>query len=148
MTGRAVESSWVRHQLNVQRTFMGAVMTMSCEKQLSKNAIRTLSAINQYRYQRRSGRVWLVGDTVYRLPWLPILNENRSSERSPRTGFLASSLPTKANALLPVAVSNGSGVLRPNGHSTPAAAVCAVKEPPRSGALGACRSAVHRRIDA
>jgi hypothetical protein len=148
MTGRAVESSWVRHQLNVQRTFMGAVMTMSCEKQLSKNAIRTLSAINQYRYQRRSGRVWLVGDTVYRLPRLPILNENRSSERAPRTGFLASSLPTKANALLPVAVSNGSGVLRPNGHSTPAAAVCAVKEPPRSGALGACRSAVHRRIDA
>ncbi|MGV1908690.1 hypothetical protein, partial [Agrobacterium cavarae] len=29
---------------------------------------------------------------------------------------------TKANALLPVAVSNGSGVLTPNGHSAPAAA--------------------------
>ena len=37
-------------------------MTTSGEKQLSKNAIRTLSAINQYRYQRRCGRVWLVGD--------------------------------------------------------------------------------------
>ncbi|WP_162693004.1 hypothetical protein [Rhizobiales bacterium] len=41
---------------------MGPVMTTSGEKQLSKTAIRTLSAINQYRYQRRSGRVWLVGD--------------------------------------------------------------------------------------
>lgn len=37
-------------------------MTTSGEKQLSKTAIRTLSAIHQYRYQRRSGRVWLVGD--------------------------------------------------------------------------------------
>ena len=62
MTGRAVESSWVRHHMNVKRTFMGPVMTTSGEKQPSKTAIRTLSAINQYRYQRRSGRVWLVGD--------------------------------------------------------------------------------------
>ncbi|MDR6101718.1 hypothetical protein QE369_001896 [Agrobacterium larrymoorei] len=41
---------------------MGEVMMTSGEKQLSKTAIRTLSAIHQYRYQRRSGRVWLVGD--------------------------------------------------------------------------------------
>lgn len=34
----------------------------SGEKQLSRSAIRSLSAIHQYRYQRRSGRVWLVGD--------------------------------------------------------------------------------------
>lgn len=34
----------------------------SSEKQLSRSAIRSLSAIQQYRYQRRSGRVWLVGD--------------------------------------------------------------------------------------
>ncbi len=50
-------------------------MTTSGEKQLSKTAIRTLSAINQYRYQRRSGRVWLVGTTVYRPQRLPILSE-------------------------------------------------------------------------
>lgn len=31
-------------------------------KQLSKTAIGTLSAIHQYRHQRRSGRGWLVGD--------------------------------------------------------------------------------------
>ncbi len=37
-------------------------MTTSGEKQLSKTAIRSLSVIHQYRYQRRSGRVWLVGD--------------------------------------------------------------------------------------
>lgn len=37
-------------------------MMTSGEKQLSKTAVRTLSAIHQYRYQRRSGRVWLVGD--------------------------------------------------------------------------------------
>ncbi len=82
-------------------------MTMSCEKQLSKTAIRTLSAINQYRYQRRSGRVWLVGDNRISTSTVANLERERSSERSPRTGFLASSLPTKANALLPVAVSNG-----------------------------------------
>lgn len=37
-------------------------MMASDEKQLSKTAIRTLSAIHRYRYQRRSGRIWLVGD--------------------------------------------------------------------------------------
>lgn len=37
-------------------------MMTSGEKQLSKTAVRTLSAIHQYRRQRRSGRVWLVGD--------------------------------------------------------------------------------------
>lgn len=111
-------------------------MMMSCEKQLSKTAIPTLSAINQYRYQRRSGRVWLVGDTVYRLQWLPTLNEELSLEKSPRMGFLASSLPTKVNALLPVAVSSVSGSLIPNGQSAPAAAVCAGKERLTSGALG------------
>lgn len=31
-------------------------------KQLSKTSIDTLSAISRYRYQRRSGRVWLVGN--------------------------------------------------------------------------------------
>ena len=37
-------------------------MMTSGEKQLSKTAVRTLSAIHQYRRKRRSGRVWLVGD--------------------------------------------------------------------------------------
>lgn len=37
------------------------MMTLS-EKQPSRHAIRSLSAIHQYRYQRRSGRAWLVGD--------------------------------------------------------------------------------------
>lgn len=31
-------------------------------KQLSKTAVGTLSAIHQYRHQRRLGRGWLVGD--------------------------------------------------------------------------------------
>jgi hypothetical protein len=31
-------------------------------KQLSKTSINTLSAIHRYRHQRRSGRVWLIGD--------------------------------------------------------------------------------------
>jgi hypothetical protein len=37
------------------------MMTPS-SKQLLRTSIDTLSAIHRYRYQRRSGRVWLVGD--------------------------------------------------------------------------------------
>ena len=43
-------------------------MMTSDEKQVSKTAIRTLAAIHQYRYQRRSGRVWLVGDKRISMP--------------------------------------------------------------------------------
>jgi len=35
---------------------------MSETGQLSRTSVNTLSAISRYRYQRRSGREWLIGD--------------------------------------------------------------------------------------